>query len=304
MMKQLFLFLFMLLGCTLSSHATGGMDSGGTTGLPYRLQNAAKLSIQVLANVLPDDLKLINLEVYEFYLQHRTDLIIESATANLKVVPADQVFVVVNEQRLPRAMITGLTKGAPILIADTLNVTNPAELTQNLIHEYGHHLGVSQENDIFLDKLSLILVMKAIEKGVDLLPKVFSCISSDELLFRMTGTWAGKATYVQTINPWLVALNISSSGQYSDRTICEADTECSKGAFYYGMFGNNPNKRLRVQSVCGGEGNGTIDIVYDTGAVRTFKLEMIKMSPDWKELSFDMILSFMIKPIHFELTKE
>lgn len=304
LVAMLFIFSFSLSSLAQIGDSGGGMDSGGGNGLPYRLKNAVNLSIQVLAAVTPEDLQWSHPEIFKFYSQYRTELIIEAATANLKFVPADQVYAVINGQKIPRPMMTELRKGAAILVADSLNVTNPAELTQNVIHEYGHHLGITQDQDSLLDQLSLTLVMKAMEKGISFFQKEQSCMTSEELLFRMTGKWTGKAK-ASFAKEWNLSLEIFGNGQYSDQMLCNENEDCSgRSALYYGSPQDDPRKQIRVQSVCAGNGNGFIDIVFLGGTVAPFRVEMIKISPDWNELSFQMIHAKAGFPIYIELVRK
>ena len=268
---------------------SGGIDSGGGNGLFYRLQNALDLSLEVLSIVKPDDFDEDSKnKIFNFYNKNRKKLLVEAAITKIETRPADEVFIIFNDKRKFEKMITKLKTGSTIFVADDLNVTDPLELTANILHELIHHLGFPEEEDDFLDDVALALVQMALKLNPTFKKKVQNCISPEDFMINLDGVWSGSVS-----TPWTEDYEVdfefnSDTRSYSSTSVCE-NCENTPSATYWGTDGVFSEKSFIIEEACGGNASGVMDLYFkESNTTKRVEQRFIKLSEDKTELTFEI----------------
>lgn len=282
------------------------MDSGGGKGLPYRLEQAADLSIEILAAVRQDDLASGDAELDSYFAKHRKELIAEAATSELIIKPASEVFVVIDGQKQFEGMVTLLKKGAEIFVADNLAATDPFEIATNIIHEYGHHLGLTENEDTFLDRLAVAIVKRALQVSPALRMKAQACIPTYEYMGLMAGKWQGTMTKPAAWNgpnPMPIEIIFSADGGYSDRNLCGDKIANCVNPFYWGVAGPMPNKKILIEEACGGKASATFNLVFSETHALQLNMRQIELKDAGNKLYFEIFREGTLGPILYELER-
>jgi len=155
----------------ISSPAFAVKEGGGGTGLSFRLKQSSQLALEVFQTVSPEQLLKGRPDIMAFYQQYKSDLIQDATKTNFRVRPSGEVYKLLQGQGAHRPFYTKFEKGADVLVADDVSVTNLKELTAVILHELGHHLGKDTTQEDFLDDFAWAVVLRASELNPDLQKK-------------------------------------------------------------------------------------------------------------------------------------
>jgi hypothetical protein len=164
--KIVFTFLMFNSGNCLAQSSGGGADAGGgSDGRFISIEDARELALASVRIVdsLGKDRKNLNI----FYKKNREKLLLEIRNSQVVVKPSAEVFLVINGIKITKRAFTNLTSLSPIVLSDRLGSESITlnELSLIIIHEAGHHLGITQEEDDFLDQLAISIINKSEENS-------------------------------------------------------------------------------------------------------------------------------------------
>lgn len=304
-MKKLFILAIVFaFQCAFAGpgRGGGGMDSGGGTGLHLRLQKAKELAKQVLLTVAAEDLSESDAEIREFFQKHRAEMIHETESAEFAIKPAYEVFLLINKRKVFKTMTTPLTRGALITVSENVRSDDLTDLAANLIHEVGHHFGVGQSEDAFLDAMSSLLVETALKLNPSLNTGAKACLSGEEVRTLAAGTWEGTNTFIPSIPSYPVRLIIEKDGHYRGGNLCSPSEKCP-ALFYFGMDEDHPAKTIQFTNSCG-DGSGQINLVFNVGTQRLLEMKFVVLSADATSLEFQVSLPPSPIPMKFKLHRK
>jgi hypothetical protein len=158
-----FTFLIFNTVSILAQVSGGGADpGGGSDGRFVSIEDARDLALAAvrLVDSIGENKKTLNF----FYKVNREKLLSEIRNSEITVKPDSEVFLIINGIKVPRKAITNLISKSPIILSDRLGGSESItlnELSLIIIHEAGHHLGVTQEEDEFLDQLAISIINKS-----------------------------------------------------------------------------------------------------------------------------------------------
>jgi hypothetical protein len=166
-LKVLVIFLLMsniLSSLSLAGSQGGGADlGGGTDGRFASIAKARTIALKALeltqANMLSES------DLITFYEVNRLTLINEVKSSEIVVKPSSEVILEhANGNKSYKNALTKLSPLAEIKISEELGTSASSiyislqDLVLIILHEVGHHLGVAQEDDQFLDRLALSII--------------------------------------------------------------------------------------------------------------------------------------------------
>jgi len=244
----------------------GGIDSGGGNGLSYRLEKALSFAKEALTLVKAQSLDTTGSEneVFTFYQKHYEELLNEVAKVTFELKHPENIFIMNKSNntniKIHESMVTELRPYAPIQVANNLNVTDLGELASNIIHELGHHLGYTEDDDDLLVKVGSAVIEQAKKMSLDFNDRISLCMKPENFIKTILGKWTGfsRGSWSEKSTP--IEITFDETGHYSAKSTCRGKS-CYP-AFYYGSDEDSDFKTFRIEQACGGMGEGSLDLFF------------------------------------------